>query len=37
MNKTPQKHKIDTSKCQFCKFKDKCKTITNNKKVTTSK
>lgn len=35
--KTPKKHNFNTSKCRFCKLKDKCKTVTSNKKVTTSK
>lgn len=26
-----------TEKCQFCKLKDKCKTVISNKKASTSK
>ena len=32
-----KKVNFKAEKCQFCKLKDKCKTVTSNKKTTTSK
>lgn len=36
-SKMKKKVNFKAEKCQFCKLKDKCKSITNNKKQITSK